>query len=90
MSAAATLLSSWLTLEAPGMATTAGPRMTQARAIWEGVAACASATSRKVAIRSPDRSRFSGRNSGLAARSRFAGRWSRSYRPESSPWASGL
>src|SRR5215813_11897919 len=38
------------------------------------VAECASATSRSTAIRSPARSRLSGRNSGLATLTRFAGR----------------
>jgi hypothetical protein len=90
ISAAATLLSSCPTLDAPGMATTPGRRMAQASAIWAGVAECASATSRRAAIRSPARSRFSGRNSGLAARRLLPGRLSRWYRPESSPWASGL
>jgi len=61
------------------MATTAGRWMTQARAIWAGVAECASATSRRTAIRAAARSRFSGRNSGLAARTRFLGRLPRSH-----------
>src|SRR5437763_12223484 len=72
------------------IATTAGWWMTQASAICAGVAECASATSRRTAIRSPARSRLSGRKSGLAALTRFVGRLFRSYRPDSSPWASGL
>ena len=90
MSAAATLLSSCSTLDAPGMAVTAGLRITQASAIWAGLAECASATSRRVLISPAARSRFSGRNSGFAPRTRLAGRRLASYRPDSSPWASGL
>ena len=90
MLAAATLLSSCSTLDAPGIATTAGLRMAQARATCAGVAPCASATSRSAAIRPAARSRFSGRNSGLPVRTRFTGRLPRWYRPESSPCSSGL
>ena len=77
MSAAATLLSSCSTLDAPGIAVTAGLRITHASAIWDGVAPCASATPRSTPISSAARSMFSGRNSGFAPRTRLAGRLSR-------------
>ena len=48
------------------MATTTGLRISQASAICDGVAACASATWRSAAIRSVAFSRFSGRKCGVA------------------------
>ncbi len=74
MSAAATLLSSCATVDAPGIATTTGLRISQASATWDGVTVCASATWRSAAIRSVAFSRFSGRNNALLALTRFDGR----------------
>ena len=74
-SAAATLLSSWPTLVAPGMATTRGggsPTPARSGPAWRRAR---SATSRRVASRAPARSRFSGRNSGLRGPAAGAG-WS--------------
>ena len=67
ISAAATLLSSCSRLDAPGIAATTGRWMTQESAICAGVAECASATSRRTAIRGLARSMFSGKKYGLVS-----------------------
>ncbi len=77
MSAAATLLSSCATVEAPGIATTFGCRITHASAICAGLASCAAATSRRTLRTGRTASRFSGRNKGFIARTRDVGRCSR-------------
>jgi hypothetical protein len=84
------LLSTCATLDAPGIATTCGWCTVHASAICAGVTSCAAATSRSTDSSGPAARRFSGRNIAFAARTRFVGRLSASYRPDSSPWASGL
>src|ERR1700744_1170956 len=59
----------------------AGPAGDRPHRPWAG------APPRGTASRGAARSRFSGRNSGLPARTRPAGGWSRSYLPPSRPWA---
>ena len=71
------------------MTTTRGRPTSQASAICAGLAWCAVATSRSRSSSGATRRRFSVPNSGLTARTP-PGRCSASYRPPSSPWASGL
>ena len=75
ISAAATLLSSCATLDAPGIATTAGLLISQASATCEKPASCASATSRSTRSSPAARSWLTGRNSALNDLTRFRGRF---------------
>ena len=89
MSAAATLNSNCSTLDAPGMATTPGRLVSQARATCAGLASTSAATSRNVCSNGSMRRRFSVPNNEFSARTP-PGRLSTPYLPPSRPWASGL
>src|SRR5579859_3093959 len=82
-SAAAAFSSSWRTLEAPGIATTFGMRISQASATCDGVAPWRPAISFSAATRGAQRARPSGLKSALIRR-KFDGAacW---YLPESRP-----